>query len=181
MVRALRELTGFPVLVVPAGAPDHRPPPQATAAQRAEMVDLAVRTLADPAVSVCRREVEWPGPTFTVDTVEWLGREQPELTLILALGSDAAAGLPAWKRVRRLLGQVQLLVFDRQGAERNGPEVLAQLRRRGLPLAGARAVTLAAPAVAAIEIRAQLATGASCAHLLSPGVAAYIREHGLYQ
>ncbi|MFZ0169109.1 MAG: adenylyltransferase/cytidyltransferase family protein, partial [Candidatus Dormiibacterota bacterium] len=112
-IRGLRQVTELPLIAVPTGTPTYRPSPQASAVARAEMVELAVRTLADPLVTVCRWEVDRATPSYTVDTVEWMHAQDRDLGLVLALGSDVAASLAGWKSVRQLLAQVRLLVFER--------------------------------------------------------------------
>jgi nicotinate-nucleotide adenylyltransferase len=180
-IRELRRLTGLPVIVVPTGAPTYRPSPRVSAVARAEMVDLAVESLRDPLVTVCRWEVDQARPTYTVDTVEWLHRQEPNLGLVLALGSDVASGLPGWKSVSRLLEQVRLLVFERAGAAESGEAVLAALRQRGLPLVGAEVIALSTPAIDATGIRERIAAGVSSPDTLPPGVADYIASHRLYR
>ncbi|MGC2192254.1 MAG: nicotinate (nicotinamide) nucleotide adenylyltransferase [Candidatus Dormiibacterota bacterium] len=180
VIRGLREQTDLPVLVVPAGLPGHRPRPQASPEQRAEMVDLAIQGLEDALVTVSRREVEQSQPCFTVDTVEWLRSQTPDVSLVLAVGSDVAAGLPQWKQVGRLLIQVRLLVFERPAAGEPGEVVLANLRRRQLPLVGAQVITIAAPTVDAAAIRERVAQGEQCLDLLPQVVAEYVQSHGLY-
>ncbi|MGA7088838.1 MAG: nicotinate (nicotinamide) nucleotide adenylyltransferase [Candidatus Dormiibacterota bacterium] len=180
-IRELRQVTERPVIVVPTGTPTYRPSPQASAGARAEMVELAVRSLADPQVTVCRWEVERVTPTYTVDTVEWLHSKDPDLGLVLALGSDVAAELPTWQSVGRLLGQVRLLVFERAGAPETGQAVLTVLRQHGLPLDGAEVVSLSTPAVDATGIRAALAAGVGSPGMLPQAVAEYISSHRLYR
>lgn len=180
VIRDLRAHTGRPLTVVPTGIPGHRPRPEASPLQRADMVESAVKSLSDDLVSVCRWEVSQAGPSFTIDTVErWLS-QRPDLELDLAVGADVAAGLPTWKSVTRLLEEVRLLVFERQGAQERGPSVLAELGRLGLPVAGAEIVRVSAPAIDGTAIRSRLARGDSCAELLPQGVGEYIRAHRLY-
>ncbi|MGA8207729.1 MAG: nicotinate (nicotinamide) nucleotide adenylyltransferase [Candidatus Dormiibacterota bacterium] len=183
-IRELRRVTGLPVVVVPTGAPTYRPSPHASAIARAEMAELAVHTLADPLVTVCRWEVDRVEPTFTVDTVEWLRAQDPDLALVLALGSDVASTLPGWKSVRRLLAQVRLLIFERARQHRlaseTGQAVVARLRRSDLPLPGAEVISLSTPAIDATRIRERIAAGASTEGMLPSEVADYIHTHRLY-
>lgn len=180
-IRELRRVTGLPVVVVPTGAPTYRPSPRASAIARAEMVELAVGRLDDPLVTVCRLEVDQPRPTYTVDTVEWLRSQESDLGLVLAVGSDVASGLPGWKSVVQLLGQVRLLIFERAGAAESGEGVLAALGRRRLPLVGAEVIALSTPAIDSTGIRERIAAGVSSADMLSPEVADYIASHRLYR
>ncbi|MGH7610816.1 MAG: nicotinate (nicotinamide) nucleotide adenylyltransferase [Candidatus Dormibacteria bacterium] len=180
VVAELRRETGQPVAVLPSGVPGHRPVPAAPAQDRAEMVSLALRHLGDPGASLSLLEVESPGPSYTVETVGKLRRRQPGQEVVLALGADAAAALPTWRRPEELLPQVRLLVFDRRGVRSPAAEVLARLQRLGLPLTGARAVSLDIPDVDATEVRRRLAQGDPCSGLVLPEVLGYIRDRGLY-
>ncbi|MGC1185051.1 MAG: hypothetical protein WBA31_07865, partial [Candidatus Dormiibacterota bacterium] len=120
-------------------------------------------------------------PCFTIDTVErWLA-DRPETTIELALGSDVAAGLPAWKSAARLVTLVRLLLFEREVTPEAGEAVLARLRQLGFPVAGAEVIAVDAPAVDATRIREDLARGENCDALLPVGVSDYIRAHGLYR
>ncbi|MGH7691937.1 MAG: nicotinate (nicotinamide) nucleotide adenylyltransferase [Candidatus Dormibacteria bacterium] len=181
VIQQLRRLTGLELLVVPVGVPGHRHPPEAPAAARLEMVEIAVASLDDPLVSVCRREVDQMDPSFTVDTVEWLRGRRPGIEVSLALGSDAALGLAAWKDAPQLLRVVRLLLFERPGSWATAAAVLAQLARDRLPLAGAELVEIVAPAVDASTVRARLARGEDCADWLPEGVSRYILEQSLYR
>ncbi len=181
VVRGLRAETGLPVLVVPAGRPRLRRSPLAPPQARLEMLELALATLGDPLVSICRRELEDQGPSVTFETVDWLRRGGERRRLWLALGADAASRLGRWEQAPALLEEVGILVFDRAGCRQGGEAALEALARAGLPLQGARALNLAAPAVAARSVRERLGRGQSCADLLPEPVADYIHSHELYR
>ncbi len=180
VVRALRRATSLPLLLLPAGVPGHRPVPSAPAADRAAMAAIALEELGDPGVSLSRLEVDRPGPSYTVETITEMRRRRPERELVLALGADAAAGLPTWRRPQELLRQVRLLVFDRRGAVSPARQVLERLGRLGLPLPAATAISLEVPDIDASAIRRRLASGDVCAGLVTPRVLEYIARRGLY-
>lgn len=97
---------------IPAGQPPHRGAPRLSGAHRLAMVRLAVA--GNPAFQVDGAEVESPGPSYTVTTLERLRRELgPEQPLVLLLGADAFAGLPGWHRWQALLGLAHLVVLHR--------------------------------------------------------------------
>ena len=70
IARAAADTFGVPVTLVPAADPPHRTAPGADAAQRAHMLDLAVA--GDRRLRVDRRELQRPGPSWTV------GDDEPE-------------------------------------------------------------------------------------------------------
>ena len=83
------------VLFIPTGQPYLRPgSPVASAPHRLEMTRLG--TADNPAFDVSAMEVERPGPTYTLDTLEALTRERGRRTGAVlragsGLGEDAAA------------------------------------------------------------------------------------------
>lgn len=180
VVRGLRSELGLPVLVIPCGIPPHRPPPKAGGWDRARLSRIAVEELGDPQVSVSNLEVERPGPSFTADTLALL-RRSSRSPLWLALGADAAVGLPSWDRPREVLEGARVILFDRTGASESAQGALAKLRLEGWPVPGARVVDIPAPAVSASQIRRQLAAGEERPEGLSEAVAVAIRELGLYR
>ena len=81
----------------------------APAAVRYEMVARAIEDVAG--LEVFSIELERPGPTYTIDTVEQLQRADTQLLLIL--GSDVAARLDTWHRSDALRELVTIAVVGR--------------------------------------------------------------------
>src|SRR5690606_25261882 len=95
VARAVRDAFGAEGRLLPAADPPHRPPPDAGAAARAGMVALAIA--GEPGLVLDRRELERPGPSWTVDSLAGLRAERgPLAPLAWVLGADAFRGLPAW-------------------------------------------------------------------------------------
>ncbi len=177
-----REALGLErVLFVPAGEPVHKPGRRfAPVEDRVAMVELAIR--GEPAFELSRAEVDRPGPSFAVDTLEGFaaaaraeGRE-PDLTFILS--ADTYAGLPTWREPDRILVLCRMAVLPRPGAPGPDPGAMARL----VPGADRRTVLLDGPllAVSGSTIRARVAAGRSIRYLVPDAVAAYIGDHGLY-
>ena len=79
------------VLFVPAGIPPHKPDRAITAGEhRLAMVELAIA--GNERFAVDRRELDRPGPSYTVDTLEALRRETAS-DLVLILSAEAFLGL----------------------------------------------------------------------------------------
>ncbi len=169
------------VLFVPARQPPHKPGrPISPAEDRVAMVELAIRD--NPGFALSRMEIDRPGPSYTVDTLEELrglaegAGEKPGIAFILSV--EALAGLPSWREPRRLLSLCRLIVAPRPGHTRPDAEWLAA----NLAEQADRIVFLDGPqlCVSGSEIRRRASRGLSIRYHLPSGVAAYISEHHLY-
>ena len=167
------------VLFVPTGQPwlrRHRP--ISPSHHRVAMARLAVAD--NPAFAVSTLEVDRPGPTYTVDTLDVLHRQYGEgAEFYFLLGSDALQDLPRWKEPARLLTMCRLVVFPRPGA----PPVDLSLLDRFQEGASQRAVALSGPliGISGSEIRRRAAQDLSIRYWVPRPVEEYILGHGLYR
>ena len=185
-VSALRDaLQVETVIWLPAGEPPHRPPPVASAAHRLAMLRLALA--GEPDCVIDSRELNRSGPSYTVLSLEELRAEYPDQPLCLALGLDAALGLPEWHRWRDVLALAGIAVMRRPGWSL--PEPLPQWwrdaqshPRDSVPTAGGwmRFVDIPPIDTAAAQIREDLISGRSVEAKVPAAVAGYIKEHELY-
>jgi len=177
---------------MPAADPPHRPAPCACAGERLEMLELAIA--GEPGFCVDRRELDLPGPNYSVQTLRQLRREiGMQRPIALLLGADSFLSLPQWQEWRALFGLAHLVVAERpeSGLEMALPGSLAEAaagRWSNDPDALQRTasgcvVRLHQPLnpISASEVRRRLAQGEHWDELLPPAVAAYIRQRGLYQ
>lgn len=170
---ALDKLGVDRVLLVVAGDP-YQKHAQASAEERYEMTLLAAEGVEG--VEVSRIEIERPGPSYTIDTVEELLAEDPALEIWLVLGSDAFSGITTWHRWRDLLGKVKVCVVPRP--EDSIDEALSAAAALG---ADVSVIELPEPLpYSSTEIRRAVAFG-KAPEGVSPEVAEYIEEHGLYR
>lgn len=175
------------LLLIPAATPPHRQAPQASAAQRLEMLALASRD--DDRLHIDERELHRAGPSYTFDTLTELGAENPDTALVLVLGQDAANGLPQWHRAEALSSLCHLLVMRRPDPDETPfgpPPGDWQPVGQASDLATARAglcLTVTGPQipVSATAIREHLRTGQPVGDDVPAPVLALIREQGLYQ
>ncbi len=175
---AREALTLDRVLFVPAGQPPHKLPGSVSAAlDRVAMVELAIE--GNPAFELSRVEIERAGPSFTVDTVDALGRAHPEATLHLILSAETFAELPTWHQPERLFEAARMAVVPRQGYPAPDPAWLG----RAFPGREDRVDYLEGPrlGLSSTALRARVAAGRSIRYLVPPAVEAYIVEHQLYR
>lgn len=167
VARALREGLGLEELrLVPAGEqPFKRGAHQAPPPDRAAMVSLALD--GEPGLACDGREVERPGPSYTVETLRSLAAECPGADLVLCVGADAARELPAWYQAAELPRLATIVVFSRPGAAlAPGPWQQAEVPQVD---------------ISSTTIRARVRAGRSIRYLVPETVAGYIATHRLYQ
>ncbi|CAM3454057.1 putative nicotinate-nucleotide adenylyltransferase [Bordetella sputigena] len=171
---ALHELDLSQVQLIPAAAPWQRQPLQATAAQRCEMVRLAIAD--EPDIALNTAEIDRGGPTYTVDTVSALPAGHRYVWL---LGSDQLANFCTWRDWQTIADRVDLAVATRPGTPLDPPPALQDL----LAAQGRRVEILpfAEIPVSASAIRDRLAHGLPVDGMLPETVYRYIRTHQLYR
>ena len=142
-------------------------------AQREAMLRLAIEGERGCVIERC--ELQRAGASYTLDTVRELQAAAPAAQWFLVLGHDQYCNLHTWHGFEELLQRVTLAVAQRPGPQRSG-QADARVRAAG-------GVKLALPptALSSSDIRARVAAGMDIAPLVPPGVALYIRQHGLYR
>jgi len=196
IARAVADVFGEPVLLIPAADPPHRPPPGASARQRAAMLELA--SAGDHRMQVDRRELNRLGPSYTVDTLAEVRAELGgEASIIWVMGIDSLQQLDTWHDWKRLFELAHVLGVERptgpvdpEWLVRHAPAVAAELksRQRGplelaLTPAGGYAALPMHPLrpESATQVRLRLRHGGDWQSLVPQPVAAYIEQNSLYR
>jgi nicotinate-nucleotide adenylyltransferase len=169
--QALDELRLDELRWVPVGQAWQKTRAMTPATHREAMLKLAIA--GEPRFVLDRREIERPGPSYTVETVRELQAAEPQAEWFLIIGADQYAGLHTWHGFDELLRRVTLAVALRPGAPAE-----ADPRVRAAPMLR---LNLPPTAVSATDIRARAAAGADIAALVPPAVADYIDHHRLYR
>lgn len=174
---------------VPCRQPPHRDVPSATPDQRLRMVRAAIAGIAGFAVD--ERELQRPGPSYMVDTLESLRRDLPEAVMCLLLGMDALLGFARWHRWQRILELAHLVVAHRPGwgLPEDGDSAgwvgsrlsrdVADLRRRPAGSVVLQPVTQLE--ISATAVRETIASGGSPKFLVPDAVCNVIVEQELYR
>jgi nicotinate-nucleotide adenylyltransferase len=162
------------VVLLPAGTPPHKEVSEEPgAAHRAEMCR---RAAADAEwLEVLPRELERPGPSYTVDTLRELHARTSGDELTFIVGGDMALSLPSWREPAEILRLARLGVAERAGAAR--AEIAAVL---GLFAGRVEFFTMPRLDVSSTDVRERARAGRPIRWLVPDGVAAYIAEHRLY-
>ena len=97
----------------------------APAETRLRMVRAAIQ--GEGRFSVDTRELERPGPSYSVDTLTELRAEHPDVPLCMLLGMDSFLSLPQWHRWEAMFGLAHLVVVHRPGWQAPAEGVLGGL------------------------------------------------------
>lgn len=116
------------LIVVPAGTPPHK---ELAAAAPSAAVRLHMARLAFPDDIVTDIEVTGGGPSYTVDTVKSIIRDNNDCEMFLLVGTDMFFSLDKWKDSRELLSMATPAVFSRSTAERKKITEFAEYLLRG--------------------------------------------------
>jgi len=165
--------------VVPTGHAWHKSQALSAPAHRLAMARLAFEAI--PHVRVDEREVQRPGPTFTIDTLTALQAENPGAQIHLFIGADQFAAFRQWHRWQDILDIAIICIAGRAQSMPVEPQFEAYESR------GSRFTLLDLPLmpVSATQIRQLAASGAATAaeitRLVPEAVARYISLHQLYR
>lgn len=179
------------VRLLPCAIPPHRGIPSASPGQRLEMLRLAIAD--ESALSIDERELQRPGPSYMVDTLQSLRQELGETPLCLIMGADAFVGLNQWYHWQEIPELAHIVVVHRPGWQLEQIEqeamrgmVQQRLVREPAALAASSAGKIlfhpVTPlAISATAIRETIRAGKSAAYLLPQAVWHYIRQQQLYR
>jgi nicotinate-nucleotide adenylyltransferase len=168
VAEAAADELGATVRFLPAREqPFKRAAHQASAEQRAAMLDLAVH--GNPRLRVERIELGLPTPSYTVRTLRALAEREPGNRLLLLLGADAARDLAAWWEVEALPGLADVVIFARPGASVPRHPLIS------------RVIPVPSIDLSATEVRERVKQGRSIRYLVPDAVREYIAAHGLYR
>ena len=97
--------------IIPTGQAWHKARTLSSPEHRLAMTQLAFQGL--PHVVVDDRELQRSGPTFTIDTLEALQRENPGAQLYLVMGADQFVAFQQWHKWQAIAGLAIICVADR--------------------------------------------------------------------
>jgi nicotinate-nucleotide adenylyltransferase len=108
---ALEQLALDRLLVFPTGQAWHKARVLSEATHRLAMASWP--SMAYDRVTSDARELQRPGPTYTIDTLTEVQAESPGAQLFLIVGGDQAAALPSWHRWREILETAIISIASR--------------------------------------------------------------------
>ncbi len=135
---------------------------------RLHLVRLAIGD--NPLLRASDIEFGLPKPSYTIDTLAYLGEKFPSRVFALIMGGDNLASLPKWKNHDILLRDYEIYVYNRPGYDNPFSEE-AQVRFFEAPLMN----------LSATYIRRCLREKKSVRYLVPDAVFAYLEQTPLYR
>lgn len=176
--------------LLPNKIPPHRPQPEATTAQRVDMIRLAIQN--QPLFTLDTRELTRTDPSYTIDTlIDWRQEFGSPTGLAFIIGQDSLINLASWHRWQELLDYCHLLVCRRPGYADLAPNTalidwfnvhqtdkISHLHQR--PCGHIYLAKTPLEDISASKIRQALVRRQECRSLLPQPVLDYIYQQGLY-
>lgn len=161
------------LLFVPSARPPHKQghaiaPPD----DRYRMAELAARH--DPHFEVSDMEINRPGLSYTVDTLEEVRKiHGASCEIYLVIGADSLLEIDTWYAPDRVFDLATVVTVPRPGKDLTGVD----------PRWRDRVVIIHLPEIdiSSTDIRRRAGAGLPIAHLVPEEVAGYIEERGLYR
>jgi nicotinate-nucleotide adenylyltransferase len=158
------------VVFVPTGEPWQKSERGVSPAEDRYLMTV-IATASNPRFSVSRVDVDRGGPTYTIDTLTDLHREQPDAELFFITGADALAQIVGWRDTDKLFQLAHFVGVTRPGY---------QLADADLPQGAVSLVEVPALAISSTDCRERVRRGMPVWYLVPDGVVQYIEKRGLY-
>lgn len=163
------------VIFMTGGNTPHKDMTGADAADRYEMVKIAVRD--NEYFEADDFEIKKTGYSYTVETLEYLKEKYPGAELYFIVGSDSLDYMDKWHECRRLFSMCTVLLFERRGFP-DTQKKIEELEKEY----SCRIERIDAPIIelSSSMIRERILSGKSVRYIVPDHVIEYIDERGLY-
>ena len=172
---ALKALRLDILYLVPTGQAWHKARSLTPAVHRLAMTRLAFQDL--PHIQIDERELNHPGPSYTVDTLAALRRTHENAEFFVVMGADQATKFSTWRDWAQIAQWAQLAIADRP---LDGQSELTTSEWHNPPHTRCLRLHMPLMPISATEIRLQLQNASASELALIPSVIQYIQQHHLY-
>jgi nicotinate-nucleotide adenylyltransferase len=135
---------------------------------RLELVERAIAE--DERFRASDIEFKMPTPSYTIDTLAWLGEKYPSHSFAIIMGSDGLPSFQQWKNAAALQQHYQRYVYPRPGYAVDFPE------QENLEVVDAPLMEISSS-----FIRKAIGEGKDIRHFLPPAAWKYLDEMNLYR
>ena len=160
------------VVFVPTGHPWQKQDRVVSAAEDRYLMTV-VATASNPRFSVSRIEVDRPGPTYTVETLQELKAAYDDAELFFITGADALAQILGWRSSADLFALAHFVGVSRPGYD--------AVDLSAFPTGSVTLLEVPALAISSSDCRERVAGGHPVYYLVPDGVVQYIDKRHLYR
>ncbi|MEY4367835.1 MAG: hypothetical protein RLZ28_1250 [Actinomycetota bacterium] len=157
------------VVFVPTGRPWQK---DVVSAPEHRYLMTVIATASNPRFKVSRVDIDRDGPTYTVDTLREIARDNPDADIVFISGADAIAQILAWKDVDQMWSLAHFVAVSRPGHVLNIPEA---------PAGAISTLEIPALSISSTDCRNRVASGKPVWYLVPDGVVQYVAKHELYR
>ena len=125
----------------------------------------------EPSLKATDIEFRLPKPSYTIDTLTYLGEKFPSHHFSVIMGSDSFQNLPEWKNYRQLLSNYPIYVYERPGFKPENVYTDAKVTFLKAPLLE----------ISSTYIRKIISSGKSIRYLVPEKVRVEIEQNGYYR
>lgn len=158
------------VVFVPTGEPWQKTDRQVSPAEHRYLMAV-IATASNPRFWVSRVDIDRPGPTYTIHTLQELSSQFPDAELHFITGADALDQILSWKDVTELFALAHFIGVTRPGYPLSGAH---------LPDDAVSLLEVPAMAISSSVCRDRVRAGLPVWYLVPDGVVQYIIKHRLY-
>lgn len=162
------------VVFVPTGEPWQKSGRVVSPAEDRYLMTV-IATASNPRFSVSRVDIDRRGPTYTVDTLKDLLRQNPGVELFFITGADALEKILTWRGWEEMFELASFVGVSRPGFELSDTH-LEKFGDGGLHL-----LEIPALAISSTECRRRAAEDVPVWYLVPDGVVQYIAKRNLYR
>ena len=164
------------VIFFPNNKPAHREGKTANAdpETRFELTRLAID--GNPQFEISRIEIDRPGPSYAIDTLDEFGKQMPDAELFYIVGADSIGEILTWYQAEKLFEKCRFIALSR-------PDFDLEAAKTPLNEAQcARVIWLETVAldIASRDLRKRVQEGLPIRYLVPDAVEVEVRQRGLY-
>ena len=168
------------VIFMPTGLPPHKDD-QIILPAEARYLMAVIATASNPRFTVSRHEIDQPGLSYTIDTVQAMRAQRPGVDVYFITGADAILEILTWKEPHILAEYCSFIAATRPGYELSRfEEIRRQLEREGRRYPEVHLMEVPALAISSTDIRARLKEGRSIRYLLPDAVLNFVLKNRFY-
>jgi nicotinate-nucleotide adenylyltransferase len=156
------------VIFVPTGVPWHK---KAVSSPEHRYLMTVIATAANPSFTVSRIDIDRPGVTYTIDTLQDVSSLYPDADLFFISGADAIAQILAWKDIEKIWPLATFIAVTRPGHQLELPKT---------DKAAIEVLEVPALAISSTDVRNRVIEDKPIWYLVPDGVVQYIAKHELY-